>query len=110
MFGHTFELVVVLVVGLLIFGPKRVIEMAAQAGKMLRELRGAVKEMNWGTLLSDEHGNDPLAELRDLPKTFTAPFTESYSVTPTTPPDVPPTTVESAPPPAQQRTDTPAEV
>lgn len=73
MFGHTFELVIVLLLGLLIFGPKRVIEMGSAAGKMLRELRDAVKDMNWSAMSGDEHGSDPLAELRelrDLPRTF----------------------------------------
>lgn len=99
MFGHTFELIIVLLVGLLIFGPKRVIEMGAAAGKMLRELRDAMKDMNWGSLTgSDEHGSDPLAdlrELRDLPRTFASSIlnpppvsTPSASAPTPAPPDV----------------------
>lgn len=117
MFGHTFELIIILVVGLLIFGPKRVIEMGAAAGRMLRELRDAMKEMNWSALNGEEHGSDPLAELRDLPRTFAssilnpppAPAAPPTSATPpatptdTAAPAAPPTTtvVESTPPAAQ---------
>jgi sec-independent protein translocase protein TatA len=101
MFGHIPELMAVLVVGLLIFGPKRVIEMGSAAGKVLRELRSAVKDMNWSTLVADEDGNNPLAELRDLPRTFTAPPPPlppaATSQTAAPPPS--PTVVESAPAP-----------
>lgn len=104
MFGHTFELIIVLLVGLLIFGPKRVIEMGSAAGKMLRELRDAMKEMNWSTLNGgEEHGSNPLAELRDLPRTFASSILNPPPVTaapPATgrPPDAPtPTTAEAIP-------------
>lgn len=110
MFGHTFELIIVLIVGLLIFGPKRVIEMGSAAGKMLRELRDAVKEMNWSALSGEEQDSDPLAELRelrDLPRTFASSILNpppappaSPTATPT-PADAPspatPTAVESTP-------------
>lgn len=104
MFGHIPELIVVLIVGLLIFGPKRVIEMGSAAGKMLRELREAVKDMNWSTLVADEDGKNPLAELRDLPRTFTAPPPTTPSPPVTTPatPATTSTIVESVPiPPAE---------
>ena len=81
MFGHTFELIIVLLVGLLIFGPKRVIEMGAAAGKMLRELRDAMKEMNWSALSGEEQGSNPLAELRDLPRTFASSILNPPPVT-----------------------------
>lgn len=114
MFGHIPELIVVLMIGLLIFGPKRVIEMGSAAGKMLRDLREAVKDMNWSTLVADEEGNNPLAELRDLPRTFTAPppaSPTSPAATPATPSaastiveSVPVPPVESSSPPQEQAT------
>jgi sec-independent protein translocase protein TatA len=107
MFGHIPELMVVLVVGLLIFGPKRVIEMGSAAGKMLRELREAVKDMNWSTLVADEDGKNPLAELRDLPRTFTAPPPATPSTSAAPPPAS--TIVESVPVPAAESSGPPQE-
>src|SRR5579872_4037434 len=42
MFGHLPELIIILVIGLIVFGPERLPEMAAQAGRMVRELRSAL--------------------------------------------------------------------
>jgi sec-independent protein translocase protein TatA len=42
MFGHLPELVIVLVLALIVFGPEKVPEMAASAGKMMREFRQVV--------------------------------------------------------------------
>jgi TatA/E family protein of Tat protein translocase len=88
MFGHTFELLIVLLLGLLIFGPKRIIEMGAAAGKMLRELREAMKDMNWNSLSGDEHNPNPLAELRDLPRNLASTILNPppTPAAPTTPP------------------------
>jgi len=47
MFGHWFEILILLGLGLLVFGPKRMVEMGSQFGKMFRELQGSLKEMNW---------------------------------------------------------------
>lgn len=41
MFGHFPELLLILLVGLLVFGPEKLPEIAANAGKMLREVRQA---------------------------------------------------------------------
>jgi TatA/E family protein of Tat protein translocase len=55
MFGHWFEILLLLFVALLVFGPKRMIEMGSSFGKAFRELREATKEMNWSNLMSTEH-------------------------------------------------------
>ncbi|MGI8825991.1 MAG: Sec-independent protein translocase subunit TatA/TatB [Chloroflexota bacterium] len=39
MFGHFPELVIILVLALIVFGPEKLPEAAASAGKMVRELR-----------------------------------------------------------------------
>ena len=41
MFGHPLELIVVLVLALIFFGPEKLPEVAASAGKFVRELREA---------------------------------------------------------------------
>jgi TatA/E family protein of Tat protein translocase len=48
--GHWFEILILLTLALLVFGPKRMIEMGAQLGKAFRELRNAAKEMDWSSL------------------------------------------------------------
>ena len=45
-FGHAPELIIVLVVALLIFGPKRLPEMGAGVGKFIKEFRKSVNEIS----------------------------------------------------------------
>ena len=52
-FGHIGEIIVLLLLGLIVFGPKRLIAMGSQLGKTLRETRDALKEMKW-SLTGDE--------------------------------------------------------
>ena len=52
MFGHWFEILVLLGLALLVFGPKRMIEMGSQVGKAFRELQSSVKDMNLSSLLN----------------------------------------------------------
>src|SRR5205807_8560519 len=42
MFGHLPELIIILVIGLIVFGPEKLPEVAAEAGKMVREFRQIV--------------------------------------------------------------------
>jgi|SRR5690242_6556432 len=48
--GHLPELIVILGVGLLVFGPKRMIDMGAAAGKAFREFREATRDLNLSNL------------------------------------------------------------
>ena len=48
--GHLPELIVILGVGLLVFGPKRMIDMGAAAGKAFREFREATRDLNLNSL------------------------------------------------------------
>ena len=52
-FGHIGEIIALLLLALIVFGPKRLIEMSSQLGKSLRETRDALKEMKW-SLTGDE--------------------------------------------------------
>ena len=49
--GHLPEILLVCFIGLLIFGPKRMIDMGSALGKAVRELRESTKDMNWTALL-----------------------------------------------------------
>ncbi|MBF6592605.1 MAG: twin-arginine translocase TatA/TatE family subunit, partial [Ktedonobacterales bacterium] len=59
MFGHWFEILGLLFVALLVFGPKKMIEMGSSFGKTLRELRESVKDMNWSSLVNEEKAPPP---------------------------------------------------
>lgn len=48
--GHLPELIIILGVGLLVFGPKRMIDMGAAAGKAVREFREATRDLNLNSL------------------------------------------------------------
>ncbi|MEO7003769.1 MAG: twin-arginine translocase TatA/TatE family subunit [Ktedonobacterales bacterium] len=62
--GHWFEILLLLGVGLLVFGPKRMVEMGSQFGKMFREFQGSLKEMNW-SLTGNTDDNKPAATAGD---------------------------------------------
>jgi TatA/E family protein of Tat protein translocase len=44
MFGHMPELLIILVIALIVFGPEKLPEVAANAGKMVREVRSMMHE------------------------------------------------------------------
>jgi TatA/E family protein of Tat protein translocase len=54
MFGHWFEILILLGLALLVFGPKRMIEMGSQLGKTFRELQSSVKDMNLSSLINTD--------------------------------------------------------
>ncbi|MBX5449754.1 Sec-independent protein translocase subunit TatA/TatB [Thermogemmatispora sp.] len=61
---HGFDLIVILLVALLIFGPKRLPEMGSAIGKSIREFRKGMSD-----LTKDKEEHDPLDE----------PFSPSYA-------------------------------
>jgi TatA/E family protein of Tat protein translocase len=76
MFGHMTEVLGLLVLGLIIFGPKRMIELGSQLGRTLRELQSAMKDMNWNPLGDDSSPASPsqttMGRLSQLAQNFTA--------------------------------------
>lgn len=73
LFGHLPELLLLLLVALLVFGPKRMIEMGSSFGKAFREFREATKEMSWTNLLSgsdEQQKPSALSQLSQLSQTY----------------------------------------
>ncbi|HEV2458799.1 MAG TPA: twin-arginine translocase TatA/TatE family subunit [Ktedonobacterales bacterium] len=105
--GHWLELFGLLIVGLLIFGPKKVIEMGSSLGKALRELREATKGMSWTSLTGEESpGQTTLSRLSQLSQSLTKdepppPSTLPDAVPSASPPETPTGIVESQPEPTQ---------
>ncbi|HLJ69509.1 MAG TPA: twin-arginine translocase TatA/TatE family subunit [Chloroflexota bacterium] len=66
MFGHFPELIIIVVIALIVFGPEKLPEMAATAGKMVREVRQ--------TLDTAMHPED-----HEVPEDFSAYYHESMS-------------------------------
>ena len=100
MFGHMTEVLGLLVLGLIIFGPKRMIELGGQLGRTLRELQSAMKDMSWNPLGDDSAPANPsqttLGRLSQIAQNFTA-----QSDTPTTTAE-PPHVVETTVPPTSE--------
>jgi sec-independent protein translocase protein TatA len=70
--GHLPEILGLLLVALLVFGPKRIIEMGSSFGKMFREFRDATREMSWSNLLGDQG---------DAPRSPPAPTSQTSNQT-----------------------------
>jgi TatA/E family protein of Tat protein translocase len=50
LFGHLTEIVGLVFIGLLVFGPKKMIDMASALGRAVREFRAATKDLSWQEL------------------------------------------------------------
>jgi TatA/E family protein of Tat protein translocase len=97
MFGHLPEMILLLGVALLVFGPKRMIEMGSSFGKAFREFREATKEMSWSALTGAEEDTPRQTAMSKLSQ-----FTQTLGVSadveaPQTPApsSAPPRTVDS---------------
>lgn len=87
MFGHLPEIIILLAVGLLVFGPKRMIQMGSQFGKAFRDFREATKELSWSNLLSTE----PQEQQSTLSKLSQVSQTISNNLAPSAAPATTPT-------------------
>ena len=81
-FGHIGLIILLFLLALIVFGPRKMIEMVTQLGETLRQTRDAMRQMNWG--LADDGESEPSTAEKS-----TAPPVESSHV------------VESAPPPEE---------
>ena len=99
MFGHFPEMILLLGLALLVFGPKRMIEMGSAFGKAFREFREATKEMSWSSLTGtddDTPRQTAMSKLSQFAQTVGVSSEPEQPYTPPTP-VVTPTTVESVP-------------
>ncbi|HLZ24004.1 MAG TPA: twin-arginine translocase TatA/TatE family subunit [Ktedonobacterales bacterium] len=72
LFGHLPELLIILVIALLVFGPKRMIEMGSSFGKAFREFKNATKDLSWNNLLTGGEQDKPsaLSQLSQISQTY----------------------------------------
>jgi sec-independent protein translocase protein TatA len=75
--GHWPELFVVLLIGLLVFGPKRMIEMGSTLGKAVREMRESLKDI-------PGIGGSGLQSLLGQDEPRSTPFVSTTQTSPTT--------------------------
>jgi TatA/E family protein of Tat protein translocase len=58
-FGHWLQILLLLGLALLVFGPKRMIEMGSAFGKAFKDFREATKDISWSNLLSGNEQPEP---------------------------------------------------
>jgi len=75
--GHWLEIIGLLLLALLVFGPKRMVEMGSSLGKMFREFRESTKDLNLSQMLSgtESDDDDDVVPSRVTPITPVAPTT-----------------------------------
>jgi len=76
--SHWLEIIGLLLLALLVFGPKRMVDMGSSLGKMFSEFRESTKDLNLSQMLSGTESDD---DNDDVPSRVT-PITP---VAPTTP-------------------------
>lgn len=60
-FGHIGLTILLMIVALIVFGPKRMIEMVSQLWKTLLNTRDALKEMSWNLSVDEPETPTPTA-------------------------------------------------
>lgn len=72
--GHWLEIIGLLLLALLVFGPKRMVEMGSSLGKAFKEFRDSTKDLNFSQMLSGTESDDETPS-RITPITPVAPTT-----------------------------------
>jgi TatA/E family protein of Tat protein translocase len=78
MFGHWFEILIICGVALVVFGPKRMIEMGSSLGRALREFRESTKDLNWGSFISSGD-TDPVNKVTNSALGALSQFSQAMS-------------------------------
>ncbi len=80
--GHIYELVIVLIIALVVFGPKRLPELGSSLGKGIREFRKATTDLQ-DSIRTDTAGNLPPEQPAYTSNSYTAPqhTTAEYTAT-----------------------------
>jgi len=72
--GHWVEIIGLLLLALLVFGPKRMVDMGSSLGKAFKEFRDSTKDLNLSQMLSGNDTSDDTPS-RITPLTPVAPTT-----------------------------------
>ena len=67
--GHWMEILAILVLALLVFGPKRMVDMGSSLGKAFREFRDSTKDINFAQMLNgtdDDDADDPAVRITPI--------------------------------------------
>jgi len=54
LFGHWLQILGLLLLALLVFGPKRMVQMGSALGKAVKDFRESTKDISWSSLLAGE--------------------------------------------------------
>jgi len=73
--GHWLEIIVLLALALLVFGPKRMVSMGSSLGKAFREFRESTKDLNFSQMFTGQ----------DADEDTSSRITPITPITPTTP-------------------------
>ncbi|HEU5347518.1 MAG TPA: twin-arginine translocase TatA/TatE family subunit [Ktedonobacterales bacterium] len=65
--GHWVQIIGLLLLALLVFGPKRMVEMGSSLGKAFREFRDSTKDLNFSQILSGTDNDDEDTTARITP-------------------------------------------
>jgi sec-independent protein translocase protein TatA len=80
--GHIYELVIVLIIALVVFGPKRLPELGSSLGKGIREFRKATTDLQ-DSIRTDTAGNLPPEQPTYTNNSYSAPQHTSAEFTAT---------------------------
>lgn len=67
--GHWLEMLAILFLALLVFGPKRMVDMGSSLGKAFREFRDSTKDINFAQMLNgtdDDDADDPAVRITPI--------------------------------------------
>lgn len=56
--GHWLQIIGLLLLALLVFGPKRMVEMGSSLGKAFKEFRNSTKDLNFSQMFSGSDDDD----------------------------------------------------